>query len=158
MYDRILCPTDGSAGATSALDRAIDLAVRYDAALHVLYVVEETMPVLDAADPELGVKLREHGDRVLTKAADRAVADGVDDVERAVVGGTPHRRILAYADEHDADLIIMGTDGRTGLDRFLLGSVAERVLRLSDVPVLTVRRDDRASAAAESPGETDGPS
>ncbi len=142
MYDRILCPTDGSPGATAALDRAIDLAVRYDADLHVLYVVEEIMPVVDAADPELGVKLREHGDRILSKAAERAGAAGVDDVERTVVGGTPHRRILAYADEQDVDLIVMGTDGRTGLDRFLLGSVAERVLRLSDVPVLTVRRED----------------
>ena len=60
----------------------------------------------------------------------------------AVRRGDPHETIIEYADDVDADVIVMGTHGRTGLDRRVLGSVTERTVRLSDVPVLTVRADD----------------
>jgi len=53
--------------------------------------------------------------------------------------GEPYESVLDYADEHDIDIIVMGTHGRTGLDHHLLGSVTEKVVRTSDVPVLTVR-------------------
>lgn len=56
-----------------------------------------------------------------------------------VVEGNPHEKILEYVSEHDIDMVVMGTHGRTGLDRALMGSVAERVVRRSPVPVLTVR-------------------
>ncbi|MWV66088.1 universal stress protein [Halorubrum sp. JWXQ-INN 858] len=140
MYDRILCPTDGSDGAAAALDHAIELASRYDASLHLLYVVDEYLPALDAGDPELAGQLRAAGERIVTAARERAIDAGVREVRGEVVGGTPHRRILSAADAEDVDLVVMGTHGRTGLDRYLLGSVAERVVRLADVPVLTVRR------------------
>jgi nucleotide-binding universal stress UspA family protein len=69
----------------------------------------------------------------------QAEAAGVDTIEGVVAQGAPHRAILDYVDEQDIDLIVMGTHGRTGLDRYLLGSVTEKVVRLSDAPVLTVR-------------------
>lgn len=75
-----------------------------------------------------------------------AVAEKGDErdipVETDVRRGNPHREILDYADEHAVDLVVMGTHGRTGLDRYLLGSVTEKVVRLSNVPVLTVRATD----------------
>jgi nucleotide-binding universal stress UspA family protein len=63
----------------------------------------------------------------------------VKTIEGVVAQGTPHQAILDYIGEHDIDLVVMGTHGRTGLDRYLLGSITEKVVRLSDAPVLTVR-------------------
>jgi nucleotide-binding universal stress UspA family protein len=73
----------------------------------------------------------------------KAIADEFGDVDTvpSTIVGKPHRVILEYADEHDIDLIVMGTHGRSGLDRYLLGSVAEKVVRMSDVPVVTIRAD-----------------
>lgn len=56
-----------------------------------------------------------------------------------IVEGNPHEEILEYVSEHDIDMVVMGTHGRTGIDRVVMGSVAERVVRQSPVPVLTVR-------------------
>ncbi|MFW5964672.1 MAG: universal stress protein [Natronomonas sp.] len=139
MYDRILFPTDGSDGAKAALDHAIDHALRYDAELHVLYVVEENLPVLEAGQAELLDALEAEGERAIDDARDRAKAEGVDSIRGTVAGGSPYRGIIEYIDDYDIDLVIMGTHGRRGIDRFLLGSVAEKVVRSADCPVLTVR-------------------
>jgi len=69
----------------------------------------------------------------------RAKAAGVESIRGSVAGGSPYRQILASAEEHDIDLIVMGTHGRRGIDRYLLGSVAEKVVRTAEPPVLTVR-------------------
>jgi nucleotide-binding universal stress UspA family protein len=138
MYDRILVPTDGSEGTEGAVDHAIDLATTYDAALHALYVVDTNVHVDGSAAGTFDA-IESAGRRAVDEVLERAEAAGVETVEGAVVEGTPHRAILDYADEHAVDLVVMGTHGRTGLDRYLLGSVAEKVVRLSDAPVLTVR-------------------
>jgi nucleotide-binding universal stress UspA family protein len=142
MYDRILFPTDGSEGANAALDHAIDHAVRYDAELHVLYVVEENLPVMEAGQAQLLEALEAEGERAIDDARDRAKAEGVDSIRGTVAGGSPYRGILEYVDDYDIDLVVMGTHGRRGVDRFLLGSVAEKVVRSADCPVLTVRAED----------------
>ncbi|MUV88435.1 universal stress protein [Natronomonas sp. CBA1123] len=139
MYDRILFPTDGTEGANAALDHAIDHAVRYDAELHVLYVVEENLPVMEAGQAQLLEALEAEGERAIDDARDRAKAEGVDSIRGTVAGGSPYRGILEYVDDYDIDLVVMGTHGRRGVDRFLLGSVAEKVVRSADSPVLTVR-------------------
>ena len=69
--------------------------------------------------------------------ADRARDHGLE-VTEAIVAGNPHKRIASYAEEHGADLIVMGSAGRGGVRRVLLGSVAERTLRSTDIPVLVV--------------------
>jgi nucleotide-binding universal stress UspA family protein len=74
--------------------------------------------------------------------ATAGTAAGVESVTTDVRPGTPHREILAYVEEHDADLVVLGTRGQTGLERYLLGSVTERVLRSSPVPVMTVRQPE----------------
>lgn len=150
MYEDVLIPTDGSEAAAAALDHAIELAKRYDARLHTLYVVDaaayETVAESGAfatheTGPEIIVEALEDAGQAATERIESAAADENLDVVAEVRQGTPEDDILAYADERDIDLVVMGTHGRDGLDRVLLGSVTERVVRNSSVPVLTVRAD-----------------
>lgn len=141
MYDRILLPTDGSEGTNRAVEQAIDLAVETGAELHVLFVVEDMPYAPEMMDDQVEMRLREIGKEALEDIRERADKAGVD-VESTVEDGTPHRTILNYADSEDIDLIVMGTHGRSGLDRYLLGSVTERIVRSSETPVLTVRVSD----------------
>ncbi|SDM98377.1 Nucleotide-binding universal stress protein, UspA family [Halogranum gelatinilyticum] len=142
MYDTILVPTDGSDAAMNAVDHAVDLARQYDATLHVLAVVDPTSFSTLDVDPSTVVvamerQAREAAQRVETVAEEAGVA-----IETAVVRGDPARTITTYATDNEADLVVMGTHGRSGLDRYLLGSVTERVVRTADVPVLTVRYEE----------------
>jgi nucleotide-binding universal stress UspA family protein len=148
VYDRVLVPTDGRAAANAAATHAIDIAERYDATVHTLYVVDVRMsPISTGMDREAVLDLLDRSDRQPTAAIrDRAEAAGVAVVE-AVRLGVPHETIRAYVADEDIDLVVMGTHGRTGLERALLGSVTERVLRSGDVPVLTVRGESDPSRA-----------
>jgi nucleotide-binding universal stress UspA family protein len=83
--------------------------------------------------------LHQEGQRILEKTADVIRKSGVEEVETVLKTGTPAKAILDFVDEAKIDLIVMGTHGRRGLDRVLLGSVTEEVVRLSRVPVMTVR-------------------
>lgn len=141
MYHDVLFPTDGSEGASAALEHAIDHALTYDATLHVLYVVEETYPALEAGPADILDDLRAEGEAALENARERATEAGVESVRGSVTGGSPYRNILQYAEEQGVDLIVMGTHGRRGVDRYLLGSVTEKVVRTADCPVLTVRAE-----------------
>jgi len=140
MYDRILLPTDGSRGNSRAVEQAIGLAAQSDARLHVLFVVEDLPYAPEMMDGQVEARLREIGEEAISDIRQRAADAGVS-VETALEDGTPHQSILEYADEEGMDLIVMGTHGRSGLDRYLLGSVTERVVRGADTPVLTVRVD-----------------
>lgn len=141
MYDDILVPTDGSEGVEEAVEHARDLAGKYDARVHVLYVVNtstySSLPA-DSNWESIVSALEEEGERSTSDLAQRLEDSGVE-VVREVVDGVPHHEILGYADENGVDLVVMGTHGKTGLDRLLLGSVTEKVVRKSEVPVLTVR-------------------
>ena len=148
MYSTILVPTDGSAGADAALEEAIDLAAAFDATVHSLYVADTS-----AAQPETGYvdiveSFERIGEETTTEAVDQAERAGVEAVG-AVRTGLPHRTILDYAEEAGADLIVMGTHGRTGLERYLLGSVTEKVVRTADAPVLTIRAPENVDAEDE---------
>jgi len=138
MYDTILVPTDGSDGANAALAEAVGLASAFDATVHSLYIVDTTTPQSDAGYVDLVESFERIGEETTEAAVERAASAGVEGVG-AVRTGRPHRAILEYADEVGADLLVMGTHGRTGLERYLLGSVTEKVVRTADVPVLTVR-------------------
>lgn len=139
MYDRILVPTDGSPEADLVLDHAAELAAIHDAEVHAMYVISTggyTNLPSDAGIEGLGPWLADQGEQALDRAEER-IADVP--VERVLVEGSPGKQIVEYADSEGCDLIVMGTHGRGGIDRLLLGSVAERVVRTSNVPVLTVR-------------------
>ena len=140
MYETILVPTDGSSQSDAALEHAVALASHHSATVHVLYVADSNRDSLTAQGGEVVDALELEGDRITSEAIDRIEA-GVEAVG-AVKVGDPVETILDYAVSVGADLMIMGTHGRRGLDRYLLGSTTERVVRRSSVPVLTVRGDD----------------
>lgn len=144
LYDRILVPTDGSAATERAVREAVDLAAAHDATIHALYVVNTasfaSIPTESSVEGVSDMLERE-GDAALEAVEEAAVERGVP-VERVQLDGSPAREIVRYAERSDCDLVVMGTHGRGGIDRLLLGSVAERVVRSSTVPVLTVRVDD----------------
>lgn len=147
MYDTILVPTDGSDVANYAVDHAIDVATKYGASVHALYVVDTSAVDLSLGGeqvdrirqghfgdmPELEQRANEATAAVATKGADYDL-----EVTESVVAGQPHRQIANYAENNDVDLIVMGSAGRTGVRRALLGSVAERTLRSTRIPVLVV--------------------
>ncbi|GGL62198.1 universal stress protein [Halocalculus aciditolerans] len=143
MYNRVLVPVDGSDPSNRAVSEALALAGHLGSAVVFLYAVDFDGIPADSYTPTLADRLHGYGAEVVADAAERAKRAGVT-AETAVVEGTPHRVIVDTARDRDADLIVMGTHGRTGLEHVLLGSVTERVVRASAVPVLTVhdRRDD----------------
>ncbi|RJX50823.1 universal stress protein [Halonotius pteroides] len=144
MYETVLFPTDGSEAASEAASHAIDLADKHDAAMHILYVVDHER--VSQMAPKLGsdhIKgtLQEEGERITDAVADAASSAGLDTVV-SIREGAPGETITEYADDIDADTIVMGTNGRTGMDRLLMGSVAERVIQNTELPVMTVKRAD----------------
>ena len=143
MFDTIVVATDGSDSVQRAVSVAVDVAARFDAGVHAVYVVDagevESSPdtVRDDLRDALDDEGRDALDRVSGAAHDR---DDDLDVTIEVREGRPASEIDAYARSVDADLVAMGTRGRHGENRFLIGSVAERVVRTCPVPVLTVRQ------------------
>ena len=144
MYERILVPTDGSSGVDRAVEHAVDLARTYGAELHVLNVVNIASLSTEVNSEAVIEDLEDQGRELTSEIAERAADAGVEDVTSEVIHGIPHETILEYADEEDVDLVVMGTHGRTGLEHYLLGSVTEKVVRTSDVPVLTVRAPEES--------------
>ena len=140
MYETILVPTDGSTQSDAALDHAVALARHHNATVHVIYVADTNRDSLTAQGSEVVDALELEGDRITSEAVER-VKPGVDVVD-TVEAGDPVETILDYATSVGADLVVMGTHGRRGLDRYLLGSTTERVVRRASVPVLTVRERD----------------
>ena len=135
--ENVLLPTDGSDGAAVAVDWGIGLAGVFDAMVHALYSAD-TSRFQQATDPEtlLG-RLEDAGQNALESVRGQAVADGVS-VTGTVASGPPARVILTYADDHEIDLIVIGTHGRSGMERHLIGSVTENVVRNADIPVVCV--------------------
>ena len=154
LYDRILVPTDGSPEGERAVAHALDLAAVHGAEVHALYVINTAsyagMPMetsWEGVDDLLRADAEAAVDDVRELAAERGV-----DVATAIVDGSPSREIIRYAEDNDCDVVVMGTHGRGGIDRLLLGSVAEKVVRGSAVPVLTVRVSEGDEPPAESAG------
>jgi nucleotide-binding universal stress UspA family protein len=146
---RILAPVDFSGASEAALRWAIDLAARTGAELHVLHVVpgsvadgEEVVEDLSEEDRAFYRRLWEEADEELTALLDR-VSTGEVRAKRVLSRGVPARVALDYAEKEEADLLVMGTHGRSGLRRLFLGSVAEEVLRRTRVPVLIVPEASR---------------
>ncbi|RJT06186.1 universal stress protein [Halococcus sp. IIIV-5B] len=138
MIETVVVATDGSASVERAVSVALDLADRFEATVHALYVVDEDDIAEEAADQreEAREALTDRGDDSLAAVRERAGREVVTEVRV----GRPADVICTYADESDADVVAMGTRGRHGEYRFLLGSVAEAVVDSCPVPVLTVRQ------------------
>lgn len=137
MFDTVVLATDGSESTERAVALALDFAERFDADVHALYVVdtEEVDASPDRVQSDLRSALEKHGQDALDDIESRT-----EDVTTAVRQGPPAQEICDYARDVDADLVSMGTRGRHGEHAFLLGSVAETVVRQSPAPVLTARQ------------------
>ena len=136
--ENVLVPTDGSEGATVAVDWGVGLADVYDATCHALFSTDAGR-FTGGAEPStvLTGLAEEEGRAALETVRERARAAGVD-VAATATDGPPVRVILEYAEDNEIDLVVMGTRGRSGLERQLLGSVTENVVRHADVPVCCV--------------------
>ncbi len=134
-YRDILFPTDGSDEAQLALDHAIAIAHEFDGTIHAMSVDEGAGSAkrdqLRSDSEELAVEATE-------EAAKKAKANNVS-VTTSVQSGSVEQAIMGYAEETEIDLIVMGTDGRTGLKDVVLSSVAEETVKKSPVPVMTVQ-------------------
>ncbi|PHQ37388.1 hypothetical protein DJ69_16950 [Halorubrum persicum] len=147
MYDTIVVPVDGSAPAQAAAETAVQLADTFDADVSLLAVVEpsDSSPTESLPDAPGRDDLSSQWLQTLDRAAATASKADVP-CETAIESGVAHTEIAAHADRVGADLVAMGTHGRTGIDRLLLGSVTERTLRTLEIPVLTIPGVEAAGA------------
>ncbi len=136
-YDRIVIPTDGSDAAERAAENALEIAEKYDADVHAVYVVDTTTYNLEDS-PRSIVGLLKEGGQNATEAVAEMARDRDLDATTEVRRGVPAEELLEYVSSVDVDLIAMGTRGRAVGSGRLLGSTTARVVRRSPVPVLTV--------------------
>lgn len=142
MGERTLVPTDGSPLSRKALERA--LASHPDAEIMVLHVMDPMLAMYEAEARGLPAA-REWFDRIEDRAdeigaeAESLAADHDREVTTVVETGRPARAILDYVHDHGIEHVVMGSHGRSGVSRLVLGSVAEQVIRQSPVPVTVVR-------------------
>lgn len=138
----ILFPTDFSEGSSQALQYAVDMAKRYGAKLyllHVIYDIAKAAGYVPHISMDAMYKDIEEGAKKELERFGVEELSGLKDTERSVGVGTPHEEILNFANKNKIDLIIIGTQGRKGIDRIIFGSTAAQVVRYAPCPVLTVR-------------------
>jgi len=155
MFEKILVPVDFSDHSTQALDTAAALAKDYDASLTIVNVYEPLALALPEGyqlfSQEQLDQLFEELQRKLVQQRQRAEAAGAKRVDSELLHGFAVTEIQSLAERGGYDLIVIGTHGRRGLSHALLGSVAERVVRLAPCPVLTVRAPHPAAGTPKSP-------
>lgn len=140
LYKKILIATDGSEYTRKAVDYGIDIAINTGAKLQAIYVVDtgayKSIP-LSAPMKYAFSLLRQEGEKAIKYVTSMAEAEGLE-VEGVIAEGQPADEIIKYAEKNSIDLIVMGKLGKSGLDRFLIGSVADKVIRNSRIPVIAV--------------------
>jgi nucleotide-binding universal stress UspA family protein len=137
-YENILVPTDGSSAATHAAEHLVEFAAALDATVHVLSVVDDTVLGVDVRSTTSGTESEEAASDAVETVVSAAEARGVTNTVRHVEHGTPAEVILDTIESNDIHAVGMGTKGKDGTDRILLGSVAEKTVRSAPVPVMTV--------------------
>ena len=139
-YDNILIPTDGSEQAANAVEEGIALAAEVGATVHALHVVDEFEAKIVPITGEQDAKREEYveyGERITGEVADLAADSGLDAVT-AVEIGIAHKEIQQYVEDNDIDMVVIGSRGLGGVEEMLLGSTADKVIRLVDEPVTVV--------------------
>ncbi len=142
VIKNILVTTDFSDFSTAAIEYASSFALLYAATIHLVHVVEPRA-IVGIHDIELntgfrGEELEEKAREEMRKFVYWKLKNNTN-MEQIILHGDPHREIVRYAQEREIDMIVIATHGRTGLAHILMGSVAEKILRLSAVPVLVVK-------------------
>jgi len=140
--EKILFPTDFK-GSDNALLYAIDLTKQYNATLFIIHIIYDVIQTTGWDVPHLPLEqldkdLTASSEQKLDEFAEETVRD-LDKVEKRTITGVPYQEIVQFAEDEKIDLIVIGTHGRTGLDRVFFGSTAERVVRMAPCPVLSVR-------------------
>lgn len=148
--ENILFPTDFSVSSDAALDYASSLAAESGATLHIVHASDIT-PIYYAGygafsyEPELGKEMVHENELRLQKVKPTVASVSY---EHHTLRGDAATRILEFVEREKVDLIVMGSHGRTGLSRLLMGSVAEEVVRKAKCPVLTVKQPEEKEASA----------
>jgi nucleotide-binding universal stress UspA family protein len=142
VYKRILLPLDGSSLAEKALPHALAQAECFAAELILLRVVEPILPT-ETVVPREAIRRAEERTKALAQDYLERVAAQVRErgipVQTVTIEGFPRKQIVQFAEENQIDLIVLCTRGRSGISRWLMGSVADRVVRGASVPVLLVQ-------------------
>ncbi|HBH60540.1 MAG TPA: universal stress protein [Nitrospiraceae bacterium] len=141
--ERILFPTDFSEGSEYALQSAVDLAKHYNARLSILHVIYDIAKAFQSHVPHISVdEIHKEMNTWALKELDKCCIEetrGLANVDKSVLVGVPYEEIIKFAEKEKIDLIVIGTYGRSGIQRFIFGSTAERVVRSAPCPVMTVR-------------------
>ncbi len=141
--EKILFPTDFSEGSFHALPFAVDLSKHYNSKLYILHVIYDIAKATDSHIPhvssdELYKEMSAWAQGEIESCCIEEIR-GLPNVEKVVLKGIPYEEVIKFAEKQKIDMIVMGTYGRKGLERFLFGSTAERVVRRAPCPVMTVR-------------------
>ncbi len=146
---KILCPTDFSEASQEAVKAANDLAEKFSAELILLHVVSP-VPVPSSTTPPSGFNVAMYQDE-LKKSAENAIKDMADKYvskevhySGKIIHGSPAERITKTAEEENCGMIVIATHGLTGIKHLVFGSVAEKVVRTSNVPVLSIRAPEKS--------------
>ncbi len=142
-FSTILVAIDFSDSSDNAFNLALNMARKYSAKLELVHVINEPVDLRGFYVPHISFEkleeeIEEGARKMMESFCRRHLAD-YENFESHIVAGLPYEQILQQAQDLGADLVILGTHGRTGLDHVLFGSTAEKVVRRSPVPVLTVR-------------------
>lgn len=156
MYQKILIPLDGSSIAEQALPHAIELAQKFDSEIHLVQVIVQYSGAITPY--ELDYKMTEtfreatvrEAHEYLHRIEEQFRVKNIRPVITKVIEGMVAESILEYAAHHGIQLIVMATHGRSGIGRWVFGSVAEKVLRASDCPVFLIRAKQEISAEKQS--------
>jgi nucleotide-binding universal stress UspA family protein len=143
IFKRIMVATDGSESAKDAVATAIGLARLDKTKLYAVHVISlgflyESLPTDEELEEAYREKIMTEGKQATAYVENAGRAANIE-VEPVILRGVPAEEIIGFAEKNDIDLIIMGTHGRTGIQKFLLGSVAEKVVRHATKSVLVVR-------------------
>ena len=147
-FRQILVPVDFEAPSQAALEVAVDLALTFDAKLTLIHAWEVPAAAYAAmtyVPADFWTAIEQAATEQLKSTLEN-VRKRLPRAESILAKGSPAQEILAAADRTKGDLIVMGTHGRRGMSHVLLGSVAEKIVRLSPVPVLTIRGKEREQA------------
>jgi len=147
MFEKILCPVDFSEFTDEILAYAVNIAKRFDSELHLIHVIPNLnyfTPYESFLTPENLVAIERNIEGEVGKDFDNITKKLDLPFKRIVKTGVTFVEIIDYIKDQGIDLVVMGTHGRSGIEHILIGSVAEKVVRKSPCPVLTVRPKDKA--------------
>ena len=139
LFKKILIATDGSKRTQNAVETGIELAKQHNSKVYAIYVVDTvtfTSIPMDVTWENMYQLLKDEGEEAVSRV--KEAAQGVD-VETQVLEGNPAVELTKFAKDNGIELIVVGTLGKSGIDRLLLGSVAEKVVRIAPCPVMVIK-------------------